>query len=825
MIFSLILLFCSGAAALVYEVLWLKELGLLFGNTAQASSATLTVFFLGISVGGWFFGERCPKIPRPLAAYGLLEIGVAVSALFYFLIYDFYAVIYGPLYSLAGGNTIVLLTIKVLLSLLLLFPPAFLMGGTLPMMSQYLIKNKNELAKRGTLIYGVNTLGAVSGAILAGFVLPRMLGFTGTYLSAMSINIAVGLAAILTCYISPTGHSATHRPSESVAAGTSNTSTPKRLILFLALTSGFLSLALEVLWTRMFSQLLQNSIYTYSLILSFFLLSLAIGSFISSRLVRLSLPPWVLLSILLAASSVTVGATPAIFNHVSELMRAHTLSAGWFHYLMWASGSLILVIVVPGLILGTIFPYLLKSLEHDDLSPGQNLGRLTAANTCGAIIGSLFSGFFLLPLTGLWVGIKVIAGAYAVLAALIVPRRKYNLYSMSALAALALIVCFLPSSIQVNVEKGEKVLDIIEGSHATVAVIDDNGNIRLKVNNNYTLGDTSDVLRQRLQAQLAIMLHPDPKHVFHLGLGTGITAGASLNYPLESVTVAELLPEVITASQLYYDKYLNGLFDDPRVRVIAEDGRNYLLGTGNTFDLIIGDLFLPWKIGTGSLYTEKHFQTIKTKLNPEGLFVQWLPTYQFSRQEFNCIAKTLLDVFDYVTVWRATFQPYRPTVALVGHMNNDPIDMNRVLRNYRLLSPESNKLPDDFLAATICMYYVGNLSQVPELFEGAPINTDNRPMIEYLAPQTERNQSIGMADFMKGKSAMSFFTTLREQCPIESDPFLTSFSSAHLNSVQAGDELTAYKYASRIDKKTASEHLQIFHTLVPPLLSKVIKGQ
>ena len=824
MLLPLVLLFISGAAALIYQVLWLKELGLLFGNTAQASSVTLTIFFLGISAGGWFFGEKTPKINRPLATYGWLEIGIAISAALYFLIYDVYFSLYDVIFNISESNTLILLLFKALLSTILLFPPAFFMGGTLPVLGQFIVKTENQLARRGALMYGVNTLGAVTGATLAGFMLPQVLGFKGAYITAMLLNIGVGIIAIS----SSQKHFSkvqSDDPTPPETAPGSQSRLPQ-LVTLIALASGILSLSLEVLWTRMFAQLLQNSVYTYSLILSFFLLSLAFGSIAATRLAKLKVHTHIVLATLLILTALSVSLTPSMFTYVSEFVRLKTATSGWYHYLGWVSGSLLAVIFIPGLLLGTLFPYLLKSLKTDMLSPGQNIGRLCAINTFGAIIGAAVSGFVIIPLMGLWAGIKLMAGCYAVLALFVIPKEKFSIYSaIPVLTALFIIFWVTPPGTNVTIKKEEKLLDLIEGSHATVAVINDKGNIRLKVNNSYTLGDTNDTIRQRLQTELAVMLHKDPKQVFHLGLGTGITAGASLNFPIEKVTVAELLPEVIDASRVYYKPYLNGLFNDPRVNVIAEDARNFLLGTNNTYDLIIGDLFLPWKAGTGSLYTENHFKTVKKRLRPNGLFVQWLPTYQFSRNEFNSIAKTLLGVFDYVTIWRATFFPFRPTIALVGHLDGTPIDMNNMLSNYRKLTPDATKLPDDFLSATIGMYYAGNLSLAPSLVQNAPLNTDDRPVIEYLAPLTEKQQAAGKGSFMTGEHVMTFLSALRHACPVASDPMLANLTPGQLNAIRAGDKLMTYKFLKKRDKEKASAFLEEFHSLIPPLLSQAIKSK
>ncbi len=193
----LFLFFLSGLTALIYEVLWLKELGLLFGNTAYAAATTLVVFFLGLSFGGYFWGKNAFRLKNPLRWYGLLEIAIACSALLYFLLLDLYYLIYPFLFTLAGENFLFFIIVKFLLSLSMLFLPAFFMGGTFPVLGQYLIQGAHQLGKRGSLLYACNTGGAALGVFIAGFYLPPILGFHKSYLMAIAINLLIGIASYL----------------------------------------------------------------------------------------------------------------------------------------------------------------------------------------------------------------------------------------------------------------------------------------------------------------------------------------------------------------------------------------------------------------------------------------------------------------------------------------------------------------------------------------------------------------------------------------------------------------------------------------------------
>jgi spermidine synthase len=290
-------------------------------------------------------------------------------------------------------------------------------------------------------------------------------------------------------------------------------------------------------------------------------------------------------------------------------------------------------------------------------------------------------------------------------------------------------------------------------------------------------------------------------------MGTGITAGASLRHPVERVVVTELIPEVIEASRKYFEPYLNGLFEDPRARVVSEDGRNYLLGTKEKFDLIIADLFLPWKAGAGSLYTEEHFEAGLTRLKDGGLFAQWLPLYQISRYEFGIIARTMLGVFPQVTLWRGDFYGSRYTALLVGHKDGKSLDPKALMGRFNErrnpkpggvaspLSPQAARelfAPHAFPVATPFLplfYYCGNLTAARSFFADFPLNSDDRPLVEYRAPLLNRKQPEKETPFFVGLELVDFLDGLLHGTPLGQDPFLEGFTGAQQSLVHAGFRL------------------------------------
>lgn len=805
----LFLFFLSGLAALIYEVLWLKELGLLFGNTAYAAATTLAVFFLGLSAGGYVWGKKAASIGNPLRTYALLEFGVCSTAFLYFLLLDAYYLFYSPLYVTFGYHRVLFVSVKFLLAAGLLFLPAFFMGGTFPMMGQHLIRRSEELGKTGSLLYAINTTGAALGAFLAGFYLPVELGYDHSYVLGITLNFGIGVAAYA---ISVAGKPVTavnratdvSQDGEDPARQVPLTARISRLVAFI---SGFIALSLEVLWTRMFAQVLHNSVYSFSAILITFLFSLALGSVLASMLCRLRADPFAILTGLLILSGMLVGGTPLAFYWVTDGLEEIASYSGWTGYVISVFAVVSVVILIPGTLLGSVFPYLLKMRESISESAGRTIGHLAAVNTIGAILGSVTAGFILLSYVGLWVSIKAMAVVYFVTAIFITRNSGIRHLSIRAVPVVGvlLLVSFLYSSNLplVKISPEERLHEVWEGSHGTVAVVEESDDLFIKVNNYYTLGSVSDLFTERMQAYLPLFIHPNPRTVFFLGMGTGITPGAALDFPVRSVVTCELVPEVVTASKKYFREYTNGLFDDARSEIVVADGRNYLLGMPDTYDVIISDLFIPWKAGAGSLYAKEHFQMVYSRLSEGGMFALWLPLHQVSKTEFSIIARTMMEVFPQVTLWRGNLLPRRPVVALLGHSEKTPLDSEILTRNVKrvIRNSSSGEIGDADIMPYIL--YAGNLTEIESLFEDYSVNTDNRPVIEYVSPVTHKNQGKGKRSFLTGLRLAGLFDDIFHEASPDNDPFLLDIASRERGFVKAGLHLikaVAYREAKRFEE-------------------------
>ncbi len=835
-----VLVFLSGAASLVYEVLWLKELGLLFGSTAYAASTTLAVFFLGLAVGGAVFGRWSPSLRSPLRTYAWLELGIAVSAAFYFLLLEIYFQLYSPLYDALSDRPAAFNAVRVTLATLVLLPPAACMGGTLPVLGQHLVLHPHQLGRTGSFLYAINTLGAATGAFLAGFVLPLALGFDRAYLLAMAVNVLVaGLAWRLAGAAAPRAAPGPDRPADrrgrpdrrvktprrrSAAASAAGAASPAWFLATVAAMSGTFALGLEVLWTRMFAQVLQNSVYTFSTILVVFLASLATGSAIANRLCRVRAAPEQVLWMLLTLSGLAVAATPFAFHDLTAGLGSLTTGDGWVLYVVSIFVNTALLLFVPAALLGSVFPYLLRAAEGSQAEPGAIIGRLNALNTAGGAIGSLTAGFVLLGTAGLWNSVRLFAAGYLVLALAAAWRggRTHGARLLPVAATLgcaALLGTLLDASrlavVNVDTDRGEALLATWEGPDGIVAVIERPGSRRIKVNNFYTLGGTASIEQEQNQALLPLMTHARPRAVFFLGLGTGVTAGAALRHPLERLLACELTPEVIAAAAAYFNVPSGGIFTDPRASVRACDARNHLLGTAERYDAIIADLFVPWRSGVGNLYSREHFEAARERLTDGGLFVQWLPLYQVSRREFEVVARTMLAVFEQTTVWRGNFGAARPVLALVGADGPTTLDPTVIERNGRHLSGGRPLPPSTALAVTL-PFYAGNLSAADGLIPPGPINTDDRPLVEYLTPVTQREERAGATAWFNSTELADFFRRLLALAPPARDPHLRLLTAAQRDFVVAGLHYYDGAVARRLGRDAEADvHFREFARRIP----------
>ncbi len=794
-----LLFFASGFAALTYEVLWQRELGLLFGNSSQATATTLFAFFLGLGLGNWWWGRRSATWQNPLRAFALLELGVALTALLVLALLPLYREMFPSLYATFGHSRALFLVAKGVLAAALLLPPSFLMGGTLPALQELWVRQGREFARSGSFLYAWNTFGAAAGAFTAGFVLPRLLGYQASYVLAVNLSLVIAVVA--------GARARRGAPPPPLPAAEEDDAPSSRYVYAVAVLSGFSALALQVLWTRMFALGLQNSVYTFVAVVVVFLVALAVGAGIANRLVRTTWEPRSVLRSSLVIACLAVAASSLAFRLMVPSPGKVGSGLPFTDYILEASRVLGFILFVPVTALGVVFPYLLRiegTASHAE--PGRRIGRLVALNTGGALMGALVAGFLLPPWLGLWPSIAVVALLYLLP---VFTRTSLAWNGLAALVVGLLCVHALREAMVGRAWLGQasgELVAVYEGSGGTVSVVKYQRNLKLRLDNSYTLGGSADPRWEQYQAHIPMALHPDPKRVFFLGMGTGITAGAALQHDVERVTVTELLPQAVRAAREHFAPWAGGLFDDDRVEIVVEDGRSVLHGSPATYDVVIGDLFLPWKRGVGLLYTVESFRAVHASLREGGIYAQWLPLFQMNAAEFHSIARSFVEAFPQATLWRGDFFARRPIVALVGHRTPGPLDPERMVTTFDRLEEREAIAWGPSVLSLPFLLYAGNLGAYAPSLATARRNTDDRPWIELDAPISQRARSAGGAYAFTGRALAAFERAMLGD--VERDPLLSNLSRRQRRMVKGGLYLYEYAVASR--RREASKRKRAF---------------
>jgi spermidine synthase len=782
--------FVSGAAALVYEVLWVRRFVSLFGATAPAASATLSALFLGLAAGSLLVGKRSARWRRPLRAYGILEVCIALGALAVIPALGLYEKVYPAIYNGSFNHPLVFVAVKTALATAALFVPAFLMGGTLPLLAHAFVASREEFGKTGSVIYAANTFGAVLGALAVPFLLLPTLGAERSYFAAVAANLCVGVLAIL---LDRSGRGAREpaadekRRVESRRRGEvreprskpskPSASKPAWLLSSAAFLSGALVLALEVLWSRMLAQVHENSVYSFAIVLAIFLAGLATGAALARALLARGWNVYRALGLAWVSAGVLVFATPLLFysltgglSYVNEFGRDAELLT-----LAFAASTML----APTMLAGMVLPLLMEvTADAQASAAGPMLGRLLAFNTAGSVVGPLVATYAVLPWLGLWAGVALagllmVASGEVWLSGLFKGRLTTARRAAVVALLVALVVGANPLTLpRARVRRGgdEKLIHLDEGSHAIVSVLESADDRWMLLNNFYTLGGTASAAEERQQARIPLLLHPSPRRAAFLGMGTGITAGGALLPNVERVVALELVPEVVkTAGDYFADSNL-GLLKDKRVEVVNEDARVYLKASGQRFDVIVGDLVVPWRSGESSLFTREHFTAARAALAPGGLFCQWLPMHQLTEEQFRIIAATFLDVFPRATLWRGDFLTDAPALALVGHTDDAAIDPNLVDETVQQLKPSTvSTTPVLSARGGLWLFLVGPLDPADAQFANARRNTESEPWIELLSPSNNLDSKGQPSSPFVGEALLRFMEKVRA-VPLEGSP-------------------------------------------------------
>lgn len=740
LILSLVL---SGAAGLIYQVIWFRVLGLIFGVTVQATSAVLAAFMAGLALGSFATARIADRIRRPLLVYGIVEIAIGVFGLGSLWAFDLIGPIYKALALSLTESPVVLTGIRFALAFGIMLVPTTMMGATLPLVVRSSLLRAGSMSRNVSLLYAANTFGAIAGAFTSAFYLIGLYGITITTAIAAGLNIAVGIVWIGVSLAAPKETEAAPPDIEAIAElHPSERISPAvaRLVLVVYGISGAIALAYEVVWTRLLAGIFPSTVYAFAIMLCAILAGIAVGSWaINGAIARRA--NWLLR---FAALELALGLAAVLsLTLIAQAYRAEGLMRrvlGWTGETLVVNepwfmlGFAVLCIAPTAFLMGLAFPVATRLYASGFSEVGKRVGVIYGVNVLGALAGSLGAGLLLIPLLGaqrtLWLlaignallGLAVLAASPA--------RAAQRLTLATATAGLFVLAAVVtPDVYRTLFSTDPQTTETIwfhEGQDANVRIARDlDGALVLFTNSAGQNNDSrSEAVFHYQLGLLGPLLHPSPQQVLVVGLGVGQTAGAATVHPGSHVTVVELLPGVIEAAPLF--GHVNfGLHQNPDATIVAADGRNYLLLAGQRFDVIESDPIWPTHAGAANLYSADYYRLARQALKDDGIMVQWVDA-SLPEHAYKMMVRSFYEVFPEATMW------YHGTI-LVGAKGPLRLDYDAIEEKFQ--DTKLRTVMEDLGIRgvnDVMREFVGRPEEVRAYLGDGPILSDRNPVIEYI---------------------------------------------------------------------------------------------
>jgi spermidine synthase len=753
----------SGLAGLIYQVCWTRLLTLFIGHTTGAASTVVAAFLGGLAVGAAIAARYAPRLtPRQaLAAYAALEIVVAAIALALPLEIRALTPLLAATYA-DGASPVLFPVVRFVACLVIVWVPATALGATFPLAVRWFTADSRSRARAAGALYALNTAGAASGALLAGFVLIPSVGVSGTTWAGVAASAGAALCALVVARRSADPGVSLPRSSVQRTQRRRPAMSPRPEGSWLAPLvlgiSGFAALLYEIAWTRVLTMVFGPTTYAFAATLAAVITGIAVGSMLGTALVTRTRQHALWLAAVLAAaaavgiftSSVAGGPLP---RYVAEqIAQAPDLFAA----LLWRGGLLTAMLILPtSALLGAAFPLALAMVDDPGRSAARQFGAVYAFNSVGSVAGALGAGFVFIPLLGLEATLRVVTLSLCVTAVLVVSLAPFTgraRLRAAVASAIAIVVMFLspawdrellasgvylyapfvPPGLPLEpLLKAGSLLYYREGAAATVSVKRLTGTHTLAVDGKTDASNRGDMLTQKLVAHLPLLLHEAPRSVAIIGLGSGVTVGAALTHPIARADVIELSPEVVEASHVFRQENRNAVAD-ARTRLLIADGRSHLQLATTKYDVIISEPSNPWIAGVAALFTREFFVAARDRLAPGGLICQWANAYNISDHDLRSIVATFQSVFPHGTAWLvggddvvliAAEGPLEPRLALIEANWSRPgvaEDLSRVAA----VQP-----------FTLWSLFVAGPAALDQYGRGAPLLTDNLMALEFSAPR------------------------------------------------------------------------------------------
>lgn len=799
-VLACLLMVASGFAGLAYQIVWTQQSTSWLGHESAAVLAVVAAFFGGLALGALTLGSRIDRSARPARWYAGCEIVIGVWSLTLAALLEPAS---SALLGLIGPQPSVTWHWFVAFfgTALLLLPATVAMGATLPAMERVFATTSSRNISISAL-YAANTAGAVVGVIAAAFWLVPQLGLAHSALACAVLNFACAAVALS---LRTNGDG---QPTRSVsgavpAPGRAAARRPKHVLALLTAT-GLLGIGYEVLVVRALSQVAENTVYTFALLLAVYLIGTALGAAIYGRWLASKqgshAPPDTRSEPVVAQNSAVDRArTPLIQTLAATCLLGTLLLAGaddiknsligafgpsLASALAGEAAMAVIAFLLPTIVMGALFSHLSTAARDGGISFGHAIG----VNTLGAAIAPLLFGVVLLPLLGLKSALLLISASYL----LLVTRAAWSRpVQWAMIAVTAACVIWSPSLHDTHLPPGGRWVGYFEGVMAGVSVIEDESGVAtLHINNRQQEGSSATLLADARQALLPVLLHPNPKHALFLGLGTGLTASSATLQPSLQVDVVELVPEVIAAAQHFESSYSQSA-DRSRMHAMSADARRFVRTSEQQYDVIVADNFHPARSGSASLYTVEHFEAVRQRLAQGGVFCQWLPLHQLDLDTLRSIVRSFLAVYPNGSAVLATLSLDTPTLGLIAHRDGERFNREQVHAQVSTASSydvESFGITDDL--ALLGSFFAGPRSLAT--FAGAaPLNTDDRPIVAYHAPAiTYSPISTPRARLMELLSAVEISPNeiLSEQEPA-GDRRLVAYWKARNRFIEAGRDV------------------------------------
>ena len=756
----------SGATGLIYEVLWARMLGLVFGATTLAVSTVLAAFMGGLALGSALAGKFAQRIRKPLSVYGLMEILIAVYALLVPLLFRWIDHVYALIWQQLQPGYFTFSLWRFVLSCVVLLVPTTLMGATLPVLAAALVRSSDRDSNSVTRLYACNLAGAILGTLAAGFVLLPTLGVRTTIFVAAALNIIVGVIAILLQRRAQLQTNVAVKVDDSVIVDEG-----RGFWFFAALVSGFVTIGTQVSWTRVLTMIIGSSTYAFSIVVALFLIGLAIGAWIVARKDRSSslrstiMVVEVLTALSLLLSLFVLNEIPALLINLGLRLQI----ASWIGLLALQILSATLLILVPAVLMGMVMPLVLVWASSERKDAVARVGRSYAINTVGAIAGAFITGFILIPkastrFTLLFAATccLIVAGVayrpvstsrdpavkrslaigltFVFVIALFIVAPRMNLADLSIGAYDSLVRVIAQSREGVtegDTTAGSSVHELLmydEGPTATVSVRRDRDTVSMAINGRTNASDSIyDMPTQVMLGQLPLLIAPRIDNGLIIGYATGVTVGAMLQSPIKSVTCVELEPRTVAGSE-FFNHINNRPLDDARTKLIIDDARTFLRVTPNRYDIIVSEPSHPWVPGVANLFTQEFFELGRVHLKDDGIWVQWVQIYQLSTESLRSVLATYQKVFPHVLVFRVGGLNKGKDLLLIG--SNWPLNLDRLSERFAdpRIAAELSRV-DLKSEADVRGWFVCDESKLGPAVAGAKINTDDNMHIEMTVPR------------------------------------------------------------------------------------------